>query len=68
MADKFTPEVRSKIMSAVKGENTSIELLVFNYLKRNNAYFQKHYTRIIGNPDIASHQKKKPCSLMGILA
>jgi DNA mismatch endonuclease, patch repair protein len=43
MADIFSPEKRSDVMSRIRGKNTKPELLVFRYLRRNNVYFQKHY-------------------------
>lgn len=32
---------------------------MFAFLKRNKIYFQKHYKKIPGNPDIAIPSKKK---------
>ena len=58
MADIFTKEKRSWVMSRIKGKNTSPELLVFRYLRRNKIYFQRHYTRAPGRPDIAIPSRK----------
>lgn len=58
MADLFTPQRRSEIMSHIRSKNTSIEKTVFSYLARQGVYFQKHYSRILGKPDIALPRKK----------
>lgn len=65
MVDRFSPEVRSNIMSQIKGKNTSIKVMVFKFLKGEGIYFQKHYTRVIGNPDIALLRKKKAVFIDG---
>jgi DNA mismatch endonuclease (patch repair protein) len=53
MADKVTPEVRSKIMARIRSINTKIEVLVFRELRRAGIRFQKHYKRAPGRPDLA---------------
>lgn len=53
MPDKFAPEVRSRIMSAIRSKNTGIERLVFSFLRREKIHFQRHYRRVIGCPDVA---------------
>ena len=58
MPDIFTPEKRSEVMSLIKGSNTKPELLVFRHLRRNKIYFQKHYRRVKGRPDIALPRRK----------
>lgn len=58
MADKFTKEKRSQIMAAIKPKNTKQELLVFKELRKRKVYFQKHYNKIAGTPDIAIPSKK----------
>lgn len=45
-------------MSHVRGKNTSVEKIVFKYLNRKGIYFQKHYKRAPGSPDIAIPKKK----------
>ncbi|MDB5188556.1 MAG: mismatch endonuclease Vsr, partial [Candidatus Nomurabacteria bacterium] len=45
-------------MGLIKGKNTKIELLVFKFLRQEEIYFQKHYGRIRGKPDIAIPRKK----------
>jgi DNA mismatch endonuclease (patch repair protein) len=46
-------------MSKIRSQNTKAELLVFRELRRRGVYFQKHYKRVVGNPDIALPRKKK---------
>lgn len=45
-------------MSRVRGRNTSVEKIVFKYLNRKGIYFQKHYKRVPGSPDIVIPKKK----------
>jgi len=65
MADVFTPKKRSEIMSKIRSENTKAEVLVFRELRKRRIYFQQHYKRIAGNPDIALPQKKKAVFIDG---
>ncbi|MFA6228309.1 MAG: very short patch repair endonuclease [Patescibacteria group bacterium] len=58
MADVFSKEKRSEIMSKIRGKNTKVELLVFGELRKRGVYFQKHYKRAPGKPDIALPRKK----------
>ncbi|MBI3255820.1 MAG: very short patch repair endonuclease [Candidatus Andersenbacteria bacterium] len=58
MPDIFTKTKRSYIMSRIKGKNTKPEVLVFGYLRGKKIYFQKHYSKVPGNPDIALPKKK----------
>lgn len=45
-------------MSRIRSQNTRIELAVFKFLRHNGVYFQKHYKKIAGKPDIALPGKK----------
>ena len=45
-------------MSRIRSKNTKAELLVFRELRRRGIYFQKHYSRVPGKPDIALPRKK----------
>jgi DNA mismatch endonuclease (patch repair protein) len=45
-------------MSRVRGTNTSAERLVFSYLRKKRIYFQRHYRKAAGSPDIALPRKK----------
>ena len=54
----YTPEKRSDIMSRIRSKETKAEKTVFRYLREQKIYFQKHYTRAPGKPDIALPRKK----------
>ena len=56
--DKFSKEKRSEIMQKIKSKETKVELIVFEELKKRKIYFKSHYSKIIGNPDIAFPRKK----------
>lgn len=56
---------RSEIMSKIHSKNTKPEILVFRELRKRGIYFQKHYKRAIGNPDIAIPRKKKAIFIDG---
>ena len=58
MADRFSREVRSAIMSRIRSKNTGIEVLVFRELRARGIYFQKHYRFAAGTPDVAVPKKK----------
>ena len=52
MADRFTPEERSRIMARIKGKNTKPEILVRRLLHRMGYRFRIHGTKLPGKPDI----------------
>jgi DNA mismatch endonuclease, patch repair protein len=56
--DVFSKKKRSEIMSKIRSKNTEIEKFVFRELRKSKIYFQKHYKKISGNPDIALPKKK----------
>jgi DNA mismatch endonuclease (patch repair protein) len=58
MPDIFTKEKRSEVMSRIRGKNTKPELVVFRYLRREKIYFQKHYKKAPGSPDVALPRKR----------
>jgi DNA mismatch endonuclease (patch repair protein) len=58
MPDKFSKEVRSKIMRSIKSKNTKIELTVFRELRKRKVYFQRHHKGTPGSPDICIPSKK----------
>ena len=58
MSDVFSKSKRSEVMSLIKSKNSKAELIVFRHLRKNNVYFQKHYKRAVGTPDIALPRKK----------
>ncbi|OGI34302.1 MAG: hypothetical protein A2259_05090 [Candidatus Moranbacteria bacterium RIFOXYA2_FULL_43_15] len=65
MADIFSKEKRSEIMSKIRSKNTSIEKAVFRELAKRGVYFQKHYKKAFGNPDVALPRKKKAVFIDG---
>ncbi len=58
MADVFSKAKRSEIMSRIRAKDTRIEKTVFSYLRKKKIYFQKHYSKVAGNPDIALPAEK----------
>ena len=65
MTDIFTKERRSEIMSLIKGKNTTPERIVFRYLRQKHIYFQRHYRRAPGCPDLALPRKKRAVFIDG---
>ena len=63
--DVFSKKKRSEIMSRIKSKNTKAEVLIFKELRKRGIYFQKHYKRAAGNPDIALPRKKKAVFIDG---
>lgn len=56
--DVFSKKKRSEIMSKIRSENTEVERIIFSGLRKRKIYFQKHYKKAIGSPDIAFPRKK----------
>lgn len=56
--DVFTKKKRSDIMSRIRAKNTGIEKTVFSFLRKEKIYFQKHYDKAPGKPDVALPSKK----------
>jgi DNA mismatch endonuclease (patch repair protein) len=52
MTDPLTPQQRSKCMSRIKSNNTSIELLLRKALWREGIRFRKNVKTLPGSPDI----------------
>lgn len=52
-------------MSKIRSQNTKAENLVFRELRKRKVYFQKHYKKAIGNPDIALPSKRKAIFIDG---
>jgi len=50
---------RSEIMSRIRSKETQAEKIAFQYLRQQKIYFQKHYARAAGKPDIALPRKKR---------
>ncbi len=52
MADKFSKETRSYIMSRIRGKDTKPEILVRKYLFARGLRFRKNDKRYPGRPDV----------------
>jgi DNA mismatch endonuclease, patch repair protein len=52
-------------MSKICSENTKVEILIFRGLRKRGIYFQRHYKKAIGNPDIALPRKKRAVFIDG---
>lgn len=65
MTDMFSRKRRSEIMSNIRSKDTKAEKVVFKYLRKEKVYFQKHYDRLYGKPDIALPRKKKAVFIDG---
>lgn len=65
MTDMYSSEKRSHIMSLIRSKDTVAEKLVFAYLRSHKIYFQKHYERVVGRPDIALPRKKRAVFIDG---
>jgi len=57
MADIFTPEKRSWIMSRIRGTNTKIDLRMEEILSGMDCRFEK-YPKMFGSPDFAIPGKR----------
>ncbi len=57
MADIFTPEKRSWVMSQIRGKDTKIELRMRKMLEETGYRFEMH-PQMYGNPDFAHRRKK----------
>ena len=56
MADIFTPEKRSWVMSRIRGTNTKIDLRMKEELKKKKIRFEM-YPKMFGNPDFKTIKK-----------
>lgn len=65
MADVFSKEKRSEIMSSIRSKNTEIEKIAFRFLRKNKIHFQQHYAKVAGKPDIALPSKKRAVFING---
>ncbi|MBU6141842.1 DNA mismatch endonuclease Vsr [Patescibacteria group bacterium] len=65
MMDIFSKRKRSEIMSKIRSRNTRIEEVMFRELRKRGTYFQKHYKRVPGSPDIAVPRKRKAIFIDG---
>src|SRR5579871_1405949 len=51
MADNLTPEQRKKTMRAVKGRDTTLEMIVGSALQKRGLRFRRCITSLPGKPD-----------------
>ena len=59
MPDHLTKEQRSYLMRQVRSKGSKIERMVFLEMRRSEIYFQMHYKRVPGTPDLARPSEKK---------
>ncbi|MDB5224501.1 MAG: Vsr domain protein mismatch repair endonuclease [Candidatus Adlerbacteria bacterium] len=52
-------------MSRIRSKNTKIETRVFSRLRKDKVYFQKHYKKAPGSPDLAWPMKKRAVFIDG---
>lgn len=52
------PMLRSELMSRIRSKETKPELIAFAAMRARGVGFQKHYSRVPGNPDLARPRKK----------
>lgn len=65
MPDIFSPSKRSEIMAKIRSKNSNAEKIAFRYLRKEGVYFQRHYKKAAGSPDIALPRKKKAVFIDG---
>ena len=65
MADVFSKEKRSQIMSRIRSKNTDAEKSVFRFLRASGIYFVRHYAKVPGRPDVAVPTKQKAVFIDG---
>ena len=56
MADIFTPEKRSWVMSRIRSRDTKIEKKIAHLLRKNKIHYRR-FPRIFGNPDFVVEKK-----------
>lgn len=65
MADIFTPEMRSKIMSHIRSRDTEPEKIVRSLLHRMGYRFRLHRKSLPGCPDVVFPKSKKAIFVHG---
>ncbi len=65
MPDIFSKEKRSEVMSQIRSKNTTVERVVFSFLRKEKIYFRRHYDRVVGCPDVAIPSRKVAIFLDG---
>lgn len=58
MADKFSKETRSKIMSSIHGKNTKPEVIIRKILWSGGERYRIHNIAVFGKPDITIMKRK----------
>jgi len=58
VADKFSHEVRSRIMSSIRGKDTMPEIKIRKLLWSMGKRYRIHDRRIFGTPDISNKEKQ----------
>ena len=56
MADIFTPEKRSWVMSRIRSKDTKIEKTVASLLRKNRIHYRRH-PKLFGSPDFIVEKK-----------
>jgi DNA mismatch endonuclease (patch repair protein) len=59
MADRLTPEARSRVMAAIRGKDTRPEMLVRRLLHSMGYRFRLHRRDLPGTPDIVLPGRRK---------
>lgn len=67
MADRLSPEARSRIMAAIRGKDTAPELAVRRLLHRDGFRFSLHRRNLPGTPDIVLRRFKTVVFVNGCL-
>jgi DNA mismatch endonuclease (patch repair protein) len=65
MADNVTPEVRSKMMSSIRGKDTKPELIIRRGLHRLGYRFRLHDKRLPGTPDLVFQKHQAVIQVQG---
>lgn len=56
--DIMSPNKRSRVMSRIRGKNTTPERIIFSALRREGISFSKHAKDLPGRPDVVLRQAK----------
>ena len=56
--DRFPKEVRSRIMSRIRGKNTEPEIAVRKILWKRGLRYRIHNKAVLGTPDISNRRRK----------
>lgn len=58
MADRVTPQVRSKIMSRIRSKDTKPEIMLRRALYSKGIRYRKHVNSLPGKPDLVIQNRK----------